>query len=321
MVEKLTLSAQAFHPVEGRCQTPDFPFHVCRDFWFSDGNVILTAGPVAFKVHRGQLERHAEIFQTMLSIPQPDNADSTIHLCDSPTDVYHLLRALYDGLYVRNKNASDYSFSFSSRTDCADADNCSSDGDFRAVTSASRSYRTFRTLPRSSAYPASTSSASRAANAWSACRAISPRRSPTGTAANACPSRPMATTTPARRSHRQYTSSISRASSTSAPSSPQRFTTLPVTARQRRQAALSPFRTSSSRFLVARIAPCQPRPRPRPRLPARPRRCSLPHTSFLHFLPRLCPPQKRRIPLTTPLQCSLTRKPRRPSDSRTTTSC
>jgi hypothetical protein len=103
MVENLELSTTAAFNhsdrPEGWCYpTSDFPFRPCQDFWFSDGNVILTAGPFAFKVHRGQLERHAEIFQTMLSIPQPENADNTINLCDSPTDVYHLLRALYDGL-------------------------------------------------------------------------------------------------------------------------------------------------------------------------------------------------------------------------------
>jgi hypothetical protein len=104
MVERFSLPTTALHPdrSEERSHTaPDFPFRVCQDFWFSDGNVILTAGPFAFKVHRGQLERHAEIFQTMLSIPQPENADSTINLCDSPTDLYHLLRALYDGLYAK----------------------------------------------------------------------------------------------------------------------------------------------------------------------------------------------------------------------------
>jgi hypothetical protein len=103
MVENLALSAAASHPdrSEGPCHlapASDFPFRVCQDFWFSDGNVILTAGSLAFKVHRSQLERHAEIFQTVLSIPQPENADSTINLWDSPTDVFHLLRALYDGL-------------------------------------------------------------------------------------------------------------------------------------------------------------------------------------------------------------------------------
>ncbi|KAI9507027.1 hypothetical protein F5148DRAFT_1311433 [Russula earlei] len=111
MVEKPALSIPAFLPVEERHHyTADFPFRVCQDFWFSDGNVILSAGPFAFKVHRGQLERHAEIFQTMLSMPQPDNADSTIHLCDSPTDVYHLLRALYDGLYFRQPFVQDFPF-------------------------------------------------------------------------------------------------------------------------------------------------------------------------------------------------------------------
>ena len=105
MVEKLVPSTSAFHLDvlgERRHSAPDFPFGVCQDFWFSDGNVILSAGSFAFKVHRGQLERHAEIFQTMLSIPQPENADGIISLCDSPTDVYHLLRALYDGLYENN---------------------------------------------------------------------------------------------------------------------------------------------------------------------------------------------------------------------------
>src|SRR5712691_8377734 len=102
MAEKLALSTTALQidRLEGqRHTTLEFPFRMCQDFWFSDGNVILTAGPFAFKVHRGQLERHAEIFQTMLSIPQPENADCIINVCDSPTDVYHLLRALYDGLY------------------------------------------------------------------------------------------------------------------------------------------------------------------------------------------------------------------------------
>lgn len=113
MVEKLALSTtvlQIDRLEERRHTTLDFPFRMCQDFWFSDGNVILTAGPFAFQIHRGQLERHAEIFQTMLSIPQPENASCIINLCDSPTDVYHLLRALYDGLYA----TKDYSAFISS---------------------------------------------------------------------------------------------------------------------------------------------------------------------------------------------------------------
>ncbi len=101
MAENSTLSTSGFCPgiLKERRLHSDFPYRVCHDFWFSDGNVILCAGNFAFKVHRGQLERHADIFQTMLSIPQPDDTGGIIRLCDSPTDVYHLMRALYDGLY------------------------------------------------------------------------------------------------------------------------------------------------------------------------------------------------------------------------------
>ena len=100
MAEDSTSSTSGFFPgiLGERRLPPNFPYCVCQDFWFSDGNVILCAGNFAFKVHRGQLERHADIFQTMLSIPQPDDTGGIIRLCDSPTDVYHLLRALYDGL-------------------------------------------------------------------------------------------------------------------------------------------------------------------------------------------------------------------------------
>jgi len=121
MGEKLSLSTTTLKIdklEEQRHTTLDFPFHMCQDFWFSDGNVILTAGPFAFKVHRGQLERHAEIFQTMLSIPQPENADCIINLCDSPTDVYHLLRALYDGLYATKRLTIQLSFPVTCWTDC-----------------------------------------------------------------------------------------------------------------------------------------------------------------------------------------------------------
>lgn len=50
------------------------------DPWFEDGNIILmpesgskhsSEAQVAFKVHRGMLARHSEIFQSMFDIPQP----------------------------------------------------------------------------------------------------------------------------------------------------------------------------------------------------------------------------------------------------------
>ena len=73
------------------------------DIWFEDGNVILVAGDIAFRVHRGQLERHSEIFRDLFSLPQPVDQPTfqgfpTVRLYDSPSDITFLLRALYDGL-------------------------------------------------------------------------------------------------------------------------------------------------------------------------------------------------------------------------------
>ena len=81
------------------------PRHLVRsDFWFRDGNIVIIAGSAAFKVHRGQLERHSEIFSDLFSIPQPLEQDlidgcSYVELPDSPSDVFYFLSALYDGLY------------------------------------------------------------------------------------------------------------------------------------------------------------------------------------------------------------------------------
>lgn len=83
-----------------------FPTAILRsEFWFQDGNVVLIAGHSAFKVHRGQLERHSEVFRDMFSLPQPVeqvlyDGCSTVQLHDAPEDVWHLLIALYDGLCV-----------------------------------------------------------------------------------------------------------------------------------------------------------------------------------------------------------------------------
>lgn len=73
------------------------------DIWFEDGNVVLVAECVAFKVHRGQLERHSEIFRDLFSLPQPLDQPMfegfpIVQLYDSPSDITFLLRALYDGL-------------------------------------------------------------------------------------------------------------------------------------------------------------------------------------------------------------------------------
>ena len=73
------------------------------DIWFEDGNIIIVAGQVAFKVHRGQLERHSEVFRDLFSIPQPAVQEMLdgcpwFEVHDAAPDVRCLLKALYDGL-------------------------------------------------------------------------------------------------------------------------------------------------------------------------------------------------------------------------------
>ncbi|KAF9240827.1 hypothetical protein BU15DRAFT_45363 [Melanogaster broomeanus] len=85
------------------------------DIWFADGNVVLICGSAAFKVHQGQLERHSEVFKDLFLVAQPYAGDNlldgcpTVVLYDCPSDVYHLLVALYDGLYFPTHHASDFS--------------------------------------------------------------------------------------------------------------------------------------------------------------------------------------------------------------------
>ncbi|KDQ51553.1 hypothetical protein JAAARDRAFT_184927 [Jaapia argillacea MUCL 33604] len=89
------------------------PF-VRSNIWFPDGNVVLIVDQFAFRVHRGQLERHSEVFRDMFSIPQPSNEDLfegciCIKLYDSSADLLFLLTALYDGLYFHKPRARDFS--------------------------------------------------------------------------------------------------------------------------------------------------------------------------------------------------------------------
>jgi hypothetical protein len=76
-------------------------FSICPELWFSDGNITLVAGGIGFRVHRGQLERHSEVFRDMFSFPSAADVDGdpvTMH--DAPSDVYFFLKALYDGMCV-----------------------------------------------------------------------------------------------------------------------------------------------------------------------------------------------------------------------------
>lgn len=75
--------------------------------WFEDGNIVLIVETTAFKVHRGQLARHSEIFLGMFSLPPPLGSIEEYDGChcvqmygDSARDWRYFLGAIYDGLYV-----------------------------------------------------------------------------------------------------------------------------------------------------------------------------------------------------------------------------
>ncbi|KAF8478805.1 hypothetical protein JB92DRAFT_2768265 [Gautieria morchelliformis] len=84
-----------------------------EDLCFKDGNVILVAEGICFRVHRGQLTRHSDVFRGMMSIPQPANAFSMdgcpiIVLHDRAQELAYMLKALYDGLYFADGVVVDF---------------------------------------------------------------------------------------------------------------------------------------------------------------------------------------------------------------------
>ncbi|GLB38307.1 putative BTB/POZ domain containing protein [Lyophyllum shimeji] len=90
------------------------------DPWFDDGNILLVTqeSPTAFRVHRGVLGRHSEVFEGMFSIPQPSSNSNietfegcqVVPMYDLPSDLSSLIKALYDGANFRNRNFEDFAY-------------------------------------------------------------------------------------------------------------------------------------------------------------------------------------------------------------------
>ncbi|KAF5367816.1 hypothetical protein D9757_010352 [Collybiopsis confluens] len=102
------------------------------DPWFEDGNIILVAkeetpasseaNPIGFRVHKGVLSRHSEVFQGMFELSRPDSilgsvdeAELTryegcqvISMYDIPIELSNLVKALYDGVIFRNRSLDDF---------------------------------------------------------------------------------------------------------------------------------------------------------------------------------------------------------------------
>ncbi|KZT07954.1 uncharacterized protein LAESUDRAFT_698022 [Laetiporus sulphureus 93-53] len=85
------------------CSSVDSP-DVLRDkeFWFIDGSIVLVASGVAFRVYKGLLAHHSDVFRDMFTVPLPEDEESidgcpVVHLCDSSEDLRHLLRVIFHG--------------------------------------------------------------------------------------------------------------------------------------------------------------------------------------------------------------------------------
>ncbi|KAF7792600.1 hypothetical protein EIP86_003696 [Pleurotus ostreatoroseus] len=86
------------------------PQRIQGDPWFEDGNFVLVTIPqdieeasIAFKVHRGVLARHSEVFRSMFEVPQSVTGDEILDGCpvvampDVPSELSVLIKAIYDG--------------------------------------------------------------------------------------------------------------------------------------------------------------------------------------------------------------------------------
>lgn len=71
-----------------------------NELWLEDGNIVLVARNVAFRIYRGVLVTESPVFRDMLKVPQSVNLGTidgclVVNVSDSPEDLRNLLRVLY----------------------------------------------------------------------------------------------------------------------------------------------------------------------------------------------------------------------------------
>lgn len=71
--------------------------------WFADGNIVIIAESVAFRVHKSILAAKSPVFKDTFTLAQPADIElydgcEVLHLVDSAEDLRVMLDALYNGL-------------------------------------------------------------------------------------------------------------------------------------------------------------------------------------------------------------------------------
>ena len=73
------------------------------EYWFDDGNIILQADNILFRVHQSMLSRYSPIFKDTFAIPQPPFQENehldgcpVIALSDTADDLTNIISLLYD---------------------------------------------------------------------------------------------------------------------------------------------------------------------------------------------------------------------------------
>ncbi|KAH9856211.1 hypothetical protein C2E23DRAFT_507552 [Lenzites betulinus] len=81
-----------------------------EQYWFEDGNVIIVAGAVQFRLYKGPLMRHSSLFANMFSAPQSsapsvkpvqDQDVPIFYVAETPDDIRQFLRCVTLGNDIR----------------------------------------------------------------------------------------------------------------------------------------------------------------------------------------------------------------------------